>query len=189
MSVALIIFLVLHIPFQSNSHTSQLNRKQICDRYDAHTTKCCYNVVQYSTTLIEAEYEKRIWPTKHTLYIALMGGPWGVFCEDILFIENWSHYNDIALYMPNMMHCQLHNIRSCFISYICWQWSPNHSTDRVILAGKLGCSNTCQIWMHYSIGINRYLVVPKLCEKNQENIRMEETVLVLPTPWLLYIWL
>ena len=48
-----------------------------------------YNVVQYdmiyiySITVIEAEHRVKFWFTEDTLYIALMGELWGVYCEDL----------------------------------------------------------------------------------------------------------
>ena len=44
-----------------------------------------------------AENESDISITADTLYLALTGELWGVYCED--FREKWPHYNGTALYL------------------------------------------------------------------------------------------
>ena len=47
---------------------------------------------------VQAEYQFDAGFTKGTLYLALMGEVWGVFCQ-YFFKENWPHYNVTALYL------------------------------------------------------------------------------------------
>ena len=65
-------------------------------------TKCLYNAgafitrsndVAYSTAAIKHKSEFDL--TKYTLYLALTGELWGVYCEELG--EFWPRYNGIAL--------------------------------------------------------------------------------------------
>ena len=57
-----------------------------------------YNAVQYIKIAgIEAEYQSDAGSTNDTLYLALMGELWGVFCEYLS--ENWPHFNGTTLYL------------------------------------------------------------------------------------------